>query len=153
MERKLSKQSKKSNKTGNFWPNRRENSVEALFEAIRDVGNPTDEEIRRTIVILFAAHNGGPTRVASQTGYDESLVDAIWRRMERAGLWGDEYIDDREWYSSKGKFNAIALFHHALVALGRCTRKPTLSGAQYFDNETGDMVYKWVAYPALESAL
>jgi hypothetical protein len=82
-------------------------------------------------------------RLVSETGYPQQFVGPIVRRMQQAGLWGKDFIDDRKWWDSNGDLNGAALFGHARVALGQVKRESTPSGARYIDIQTGNVIGEW----------
>lgn len=87
------------------------------------------------MLILTHALTVGPVldRLVSETGYPQQFVGPIVSRMQQAGLWSKDFIDDREWWDSNGDLNGAALFGHALVALGQRTGSPGLQGCLLAD--------------------
>jgi len=101
-----------------------------LRRGIEGVPEPEDKEISRTMAVLIMATSVGPNaeRLAEETGYPKPFIDAIARRMEEAGLWKHNIVDDLEWRDAEGEVMGERLFAHALVALGRVKRHKTVGG-------------------------
>ena len=116
-----------------------------LKEAIEAIDEQKSRDISKAMLVLISALAVGTVlhRLASKTGYPQQFVGPIVSRMQQAGLWSKDFIDDREWWDSNGDLNGAALFGHALVALGQVKRESTPSGARYFDIQTGNVVGEW----------
>ena len=116
-----------------------------LKEAIDAIDEQKDRDISKAMLILISALAVGTAlyRLVSETGYPQQFVGPIVSRMQQAGLWSKDFIDDREWWDSNGDLNGAALFGRALVALGQVKRESTPSGARYIDIRTGNVVGEW----------
>jgi hypothetical protein len=71
------------------------------------------------IVLIAAAFVIGPNieRLVSFTGYSQTLVADISRRMHDAGIWTSDEIDTDHWFNADDKWS-IGLWIHCLVAEG-----------------------------------
>jgi len=116
-----------------------------LLELTRKIVDAKDREVSQAITILISALEVGPDPncIVRETGYPLHFVDAIVNRMRHVGLWSDGLVDDREWWDSKGDLRGVALFAHALVALGQARREKTSTGATYLDAQSGEVIGVW----------
>lgn len=114
-------------------------------QMVEKVADPNDKEICRAMAVLLLALEVGPfpERLAQETGYSESFVDAIAKHMQEADLWREDLVDDREWWDAQGNLRGVGLFAHALIALGRLKRQKTLRGILYIDPSTGEIAGEW----------
>src|ERR1700758_3703581 len=113
-----------------------------LNRSIEGMSNPEDKEITRAMAVLVMATSVGPNaeRLAEATDYPKPFIDRIVINMQKAGLFINGMVDDREWLDDEGGLIGKELFAHAHVALGLWTRHTTASGSVYVDAATGEAV-------------
>ena len=125
-------------------------NIAELNQIIEQIDDPQDRDISMAMAVLMLALEFGPSakRLAQKTGYCKFFVDAIAKRMQEAGLWHGGLVDDTEWLDEQGELRYVALYMHALVALGQLKRHKTLRGALYINASTGEIEAEWEDFEA-----
>jgi hypothetical protein len=120
-------------------------TLSALRKLTEDISNPEGREISKVMAVLLATLEVGPNadNLANKTGYPLDFLKSIVARMRHAGLWAEDAVDDREWWTADGELDGAGLYAHALVALGKMKREKTSRGAQYLDTATGEIAREW----------
>lgn len=110
--------------------------------------DPERRDHLRAQVVVIQATSVGPNvdLLVRETGYPKAFIAAIAANMREAELWLNDKVDDTEFdYTGDEDCLGLAIFSHALVALGEVKRHKTLEGAVYTDAATGEIVGEWKA--------
>lgn len=124
---------------------RRDRTLEALKRAIENTKDADDKRTSQCMLVLLSALGEGADvdRLVEYTGYPREFIETISRRMRRAQLWIEEFVDDREWWDEHENLTS-GLFVHALVAQGQLLRVDRQGGGfRYLDAETGEVTSEW----------
>ena len=97
----------------------------SLHEAISTIDNVDHRETSIAMHVILAAWTVGPNteRLCRETGHNVNQVQPMVERLRCAKLWGDGFVDDREWSSADDKQRMWVLFLQAHVARGLLFRK------------------------------
>ena len=124
---------------------RKDSTLEALKRAIENIKDADDKRTSQCMVVLLSALGEGADvdRLVEYTGYPREFIETISRRMRRAQLWIEEFVDDREWWDEHENLTS-GLFVHALVAQGQLVRVGKEDGGyRYVDPETEEVAGEW----------
>ncbi|SRR6266702_7003239 len=115
-----------------------------LNRLITTITDPEQKELTKAMAVLVAALGVGTDvdLLAQETGYPREFIFGIATCMREAQLWGENVVDDREWWEGPDEFR-VGLFAHAMVALGQAKRMKTLTGCVYTDPATGEVQHAW----------
>ena len=86
------------------------NDVKTPFDEINGlittITDPEQKELTKAMAVLVAALGVGTDvdLLAQETGYSQEFIFGIATCMREAQLWGENVVDDREWWEGPDEF-------------------------------------------------